>query len=64
MARRPGATSALRDVLGEDFIGAGAAGRRSAGPLRVAGRAGLPDAARARADQQYLFVNGRCVRDG
>ena len=31
--------------------------------VRVWGRAGIPDAARSRADQQFAYVNGRFVRD-
>ena len=38
--------------------------RADGGPaVRVWGRAGIPDAARSRADQQFSYVNGRYVRD-
>jgi len=59
------ASAALRlaDVLGRDFVAASRALEVTAGPLQLHGRAGQPEAARARADQQYLFVNGRFVRD-
>jgi len=53
----------LADVLGEDFLAQSVAVDYSAGPLRITGRAGIPDAARSRADQQYAYVNGRFVRD-
>jgi DNA mismatch repair protein MutL len=53
----------LADVLGSDFIAASREVNATLGPLHVHGRAGQPEAARARADQQYLFVNGRFVRD-
>ena len=53
----------LADVLGEDFVSQSMAVLYRAGPVTVTGRAGLPDAARARADHQYCYVNGRFVRD-
>jgi len=61
----------LADVLGEDFITQSVAVDyfHSVAPsgashkVRVWGRAGIPDAARARADQQFCYVNGRFVRD-
>ncbi|MGV3494529.1 MAG: DNA mismatch repair endonuclease MutL [Ramlibacter sp.] len=53
----------LADVLGDDFLGNSVAVEASVGPLRVTGRAGIPDAARSRADWQFAYVNGRYVRD-
>ncbi len=51
------------DVLGTDFTAHSRAVADQRGPLAIAGRVGQPEAARARADLQYLFVNGRFVRD-
>ncbi len=62
----------LADVLGQDFIEQAVAvdwppGTRSDADdtprLRVRGFAGIPDAARSRADWQFAYVNGRYVRD-
>ncbi len=53
----------LADVLGEDFLAQSVAVDHRAGPLHISGRAGVPDAARSRADQQFAYVNGRFVRD-
>ncbi len=53
----------LADVLGGDLIDQGVAVDYSAGAIRVTGRAGIPDLARARADHQFAYVNGRYVRD-
>ncbi|MBQ0944775.1 DNA mismatch repair endonuclease MutL [Ideonella sp. 4Y16] len=51
------------DILGEDFLAQSRALDVQAGPMRLIGRVGLPEAARARADQQFCYVNGRFVRD-
>jgi len=53
----------LADVLGEDFLQQSVPVHRRLGGVEVTGWAGLPDAARSRADQQYCYVNGRFVRD-
>ncbi|GKS94215.1 DNA mismatch repair endonuclease MutL [Acidovorax sp. SUPP2825] len=53
----------LADVLGDDFLAESVAVRHRHGAITVTGRAGLPDAARSRADQQFCYVNGRFVRD-
>ena len=61
----------LSDVLGGDFVERSIAldWRSSASrleytpALRVWGRAGIPEAARSRPDQQFCYVNGRFVRD-
>ncbi|MDD5479828.1 DNA mismatch repair endonuclease MutL [Rhodoferax sp.] len=69
----PALEQRLADVLGSEFVersvwvdfATGAtSGRPDYAPvIKVWGRAGLPDAARARADQQFCYVNGRFVRD-
>jgi len=50
-------------VLGGAFVAASRELHARRGPLVIEGLVGQPEAARARADQQYLFVNGRYVRD-
>lgn len=51
------------NILGENFEKACLPLDESGGPLRIHGLAGLPTAAKARADAQYFYVNGRFVRD-
>jgi DNA mismatch repair protein MutL len=53
----------MSDVLGADFLSQSIAIDAQEGAVRVHGRVGLPDHARARADHQYAYVNGRFVRD-
>ncbi|HRH79734.1 MAG TPA: DNA mismatch repair endonuclease MutL [Thiobacillaceae bacterium] len=50
-------------VMGEDFGRAARLLDESAGELRLYGLVGLPAYSRAGRDAQYLFVNGRFVRD-
>nr|WP_114971395.1 DNA mismatch repair endonuclease MutL [Rhodoferax ferrireducens] len=62
----------LADVLGPDFVERSVrvdfrtsanSHLQTAPTVRVWGRAGIPDAARSRADQQFCYVNGRFVRE-
>lgn len=53
----------LRDVLGDEFLDQSRDVALELSVLAVHGRAGIPEAARTRADQQYVYVNGRHVRD-
>jgi DNA mismatch repair protein MutL len=50
-------------LLGEAFSAASVPLDAPAAGLRLSGLAGTPQAATARADSQYFFVNGRFVRD-
>ena len=68
----PGLDARLADVLGPDFVersvrvdyrSSNKSHLERAPTVRVWGRVGIPDAARARADQQFCYVNGRFVRD-
>jgi DNA mismatch repair protein MutL len=61
--RRASPEIRLQDVLGAEFIAQSRPVNWDAGVMRVTGRVGTPEAARSRADQQYVYVNGRFVRD-
>jgi DNA mismatch repair protein MutL len=61
----------LSDVLGAELVERSVTVEYRGGSMRQDGRhsirvwglAGIPDAARSRADQQFAYVNGRFVRD-
>jgi len=53
----------IRDVLGDEFSDEGLVVDAVSGLTTIRGLVTKPTAARARADRQFLFVNGRHVRD-
>ncbi len=61
--RRATPEARLRDVLDDAFVENSRPLGVDLGTLRIHGRAGTPESARGRADLQYVYVNGRYVRD-
>ena len=53
----------LTELLGREFVGQTLALDAEAAGLALRGWIGLPSAARAQADLQYLYLNGRMIRD-
>jgi len=53
----------VQAVLGEEFLSNAIPVEHSAGSVSLRGWIALPTAARAQADEQFWFVNGRSVRD-
>ncbi|MBW4051082.1 MAG: DNA mismatch repair endonuclease MutL [Proteobacteria bacterium] len=62
-AREPAGEERLAQVLGSELIGSLIPVDHASGPVQLTGWIGLPTASRAQPDQQFWFVNGRCVRD-
>jgi DNA mismatch repair protein MutL len=60
---RASAGERAADILGAAFLEHSRAVAVDLGGLAIAGCTGTPESARARADLQYVYVNGRHVRD-
>jgi DNA mismatch repair protein MutL len=60
---RASAAERTGELLGAPFIEHSRALAVDLGGLAIRGRTGTPESARARADLQYVYVNGRHVRD-
>ena len=63
VTRRMEAARRLSRLVGEEFAAGALEIDFDAGDLSMHGFLGSPSAARARPDRQFLFVNGRSVRD-
>lgn len=53
----------IQQVLGKAFYQHAVPVNQTAGDLSLLGWIGLPDAARSQTDQQYIYLNGRIIRD-
>jgi DNA mismatch repair protein MutL len=53
----------LAALCGEAFLQESVAVENASGDLHLRGWVGLPNHSRAQADRQYVFINGRMVRD-
>lgn len=61
--REPAGEERLAQVLGRELLASLIPCSHSSGPVQLTGWISLPTASRAQPDQQFWFVNGRCVRD-
>ncbi|HEY9544884.1 MAG TPA: DNA mismatch repair endonuclease MutL, partial [Solimonas sp.] len=58
-----GRLARLRQICGDEFVAQSVAIDESRLGMRLSGWIGLPSFARSQADLQYVYVNGRLVRD-
>lgn len=61
--KEEGEEARIRRILGAEFMENAVPFELEREGIRVRGHAGLPTAARTNSAQQYMFVNGRSVRD-